>query len=100
MNATIDLPVERIREFCRRNHIAKLSVFGSALRDDFRRESDVDILVEFEPGQVPGFAFFAMQDELSAIIGRTVDLHTPGFLSRYFRDDVMREAEVVCQHLQ
>ena len=95
MNATIDLPVERIGDFCRRNHIAKLSVFGSALHDNFRPDSDVDILVELEPGQVPGFAFFAMQDELSAIIGHTVDLHTPGFLSRYFRDDVMRDAEVV-----
>jgi predicted nucleotidyltransferase len=64
------------------------------LRDDFGPASDVDVLVEFEPGHVPGFAFVDLQEELSAILGRKVDLHTPGSLSRYFRDRVVREALV------
>ena len=88
------LPKDQITEFCRRHHIRKLSFFGSVLRDDFRPESDIDVLVEFEPGHTPGLAFFAMQDELSAILGRKVDLNTPGFLSKYFRDQVLEEAEV------
>ncbi len=88
------LPTETIADFCRRHHICKLSLFGSVLRDDFRPDSDVDVLVEFEPGARTGLAFFAMQDELSAILGRKVDLNTPGFLSKYFRDQVLKEAEV------
>lgn len=92
--AALDLNSERVAEFCRRHHIRKLALFGSVLRDDFTAESDVDVLVEFEDGNTPGLAFFAMQDEFSAIIGRPVDLNTPGFLSRYFRDQVMAEAEV------
>lgn len=63
------------------------------LRDDFTPESDVDVLVEFDPGHVPGLAFFAMESELAAIVGRRVDLNTPGFLSRHFRDRVLAEAE-------
>ena len=66
--------------------------FGSVLRDDFGPESDVDVLVEFEPGHTPGWDFFGMQDELTAIIGRRVDLNTPNFLSRYFRDEVVAGA--------
>ena len=92
--AALDLNSERVAEFCRRHHIRKLALFGSVLRDDFTAESDVDVLVEFEDGNTPGLAFFAMQDEFSAIIGRPDDLNTPGFLSRYFRDQVMAEAEV------
>ena len=91
----IDIPRERIAEFCRRHHICKLSLFGSILRDDFRPESDIDVLVEFEPEARTGFAFFAMQEELSAILGRKVDLNTVGFLSEYFRDEVLEEAEVL-----
>jgi len=90
----ISFPKERIAEFCRRHHIRKLAIFGSALRPDFRADSDIDVLVEFEPGQVPGLAFFAMADELSAILGRKVDLNTPECLSRYFRDKVLQEAQV------
>lgn len=86
---------EQIAEFCRRNHIRRLSFFGSVLRDDFGPESDLDMLVEFEPGHVPGLAFFGMQGELSELLGREVDLNTPGFLSRHFRDQVVRDAEVV-----
>lgn len=79
--------------FCKRNHVRRLAFFGSVLRDDFGPESDVDVLVEFEPGHVPGFAFFELQEELGAIFGRRVDLHTKGSLSRYFRDEVDREAQ-------
>jgi predicted nucleotidyltransferase len=92
--ARIQIPRERIAAFCRTHHIRKLALFGSVLRDDFGPQSDVDVLVEFEPGHVPGLAFFGMADELSALLGRRVDLHTPQFLSRYFRDRVMGEAEV------
>lgn len=90
----IDFPQERIAEFCRRNRIARLSLFGSILREDFRPGSDVDVLVEFEPGSAPGLAFFAMQEELSALFGHRVELHTPSFLSHYFREKVKREAQV------
>jgi predicted nucleotidyltransferase len=92
--AKIDIPAEGVRAFCRRHHIRKLSLFGSVLRNDFLPDSDVDVIVEFELGHVPGLDFFAMQDELSAILGRTVDLNTPGFLSSHFRDRVLAEAEV------
>jgi len=94
MNNNLLIPKDEIAEFCKRHHILKLSIFGSALRDDFAPDSDVDVLVEFEKGYEPGFAFFDMQDELSKLLGRKVDLHTPGFLSRYFRDKVLKEAEV------
>jgi hypothetical protein len=92
--AQIPFPKERIAEFCRRHHIKKLAIFGSVLRADFRADSDIDVLVEFEPGQTPGLAFFAMQEELSTILGRKVDLNTPQCLSRYFRDKVLQEAVV------
>lgn len=82
-----------LKDFCRRHHIRRLAFFGSVLRDDFTPTSDVDVLVEFEPGHVPGLAFFEMQDELSRILGRRVDLNTPGGLSPYFRDRVVAEAE-------
>lgn len=85
---------ERLAGFCRRNHIRRLALFGSVLRDDFRPDSDVDVLVEFEPGHVPGLRFFALERELSEILERKVDLNTPGFLSPYFRRRVLDEAEV------
>ena len=84
-----------IAAFCRRHHIRRLSLFGSVLRDDFGPESDVDVLVAFEPGQTPGFAFAALQDELSEIIGRRVDLNTSACLSRHFRVEVLAEAEIL-----
>ncbi len=85
----------KIAEFCRRNHIRSLALFGSVLRNDFRPDSDVDVLVEFEPGKTPGFDFFRMQEDLSAMIGRRVDLLTIGFISPYIRDKVQREAQVI-----
>ena len=93
--AKVNIPRDAIAAFCRRHAIHKLSLFGSILRDDFGPESDIDVLVEFEPGQVPGLAFFGMQDELSDLLGRPVELHTSNFLSRYFRNRVMAEAELV-----
>jgi uncharacterized protein len=90
----IKIPKDKIAEFCRRHRIRKLSLFGSILREDFGPDSDIDVLVEFEPGATPGFAFFGLQEELSQMFSRRVDLNTPGFLSDYFRDEVMREAEV------
>jgi predicted nucleotidyltransferase len=82
-----------IAAICRRHHVRRLALFGSVLRDDFTPDSDVDVLVEFEPGHVPGFAFFDLQEELSGLLGRKVDLHTPGSLSRYFRERVVSEAQ-------
>ena len=84
-----------LAEFCRRHAIRRLSLFGSALRDDFRDDSDLDILVEFEPGKTPGLAFFGIQDDLTALFGREVDLNTAGWLSPYFRDEVIRSARVI-----
>lgn len=95
MVARIPMPKEEIVRFCRRHHIRRLALFGSVVRDDFGPDSDVDVLVQFEPGKAPGWEFFEMQDELTGILGRTVDLNTPGFLSRYFRDQVLAEAETV-----
>jgi predicted nucleotidyltransferase len=89
----IDLDREKIAEFCRRNHIRRLALFGSVLREDFRPDSDVDILVEFEPGKTPGLRFFGLQAELTELLGRPVDLNTPRFLSPYFRSRVLQEAE-------
>jgi len=87
---------KKIADFCRRHHINSLAIFGSALREDFTPESDVDILVEFEAGHVPGFfRLFEMEEELSTLFdGRKVDLRTPEDLSRYFRDRVLAQAEV------
>ena len=91
----IDLPKDKIAEFCKRNHIRKLSLFGSALRSDFRPGSDIDVLVEFETGHVPGLNFFTMEIELSQLLGQKVDLNTPQFLSRYFREQVLAESEAL-----
>lgn len=88
------IPQEQIRQLCRQYHIKKLAFFGSILGENFRQDSDVDILVEFEDAYVPGFDFFVIQEELTKLIGRSVDLHTPGFLSPYFREKVIELAEV------
>ena len=92
----ISMPAEKIAEFCKRNGIRKLSLFGSALRDDFRPDSDVDLLVEFREGATPSLLDLSrMERELSAVLGgRKVDLRTPQELSRYFRDEVLSTASV------
>ena len=94
MAARINTDSQEIAEFCRRHHIRMLAFFGSVLREDFGPDSDVDVLVEFEPGHVPGLALFSMEEELSRILRRKVDLNTRGFLSPYFRDRVLSEAEI------
>jgi len=95
MNSTIVMPKDAIAAFCREHGIQRLAVFGSALRADFRPDSDIDMLVEFEPDQVPGlFGIARMERELSVLLGgRKVDLRTPQDLSRYFRQRVLEEAE-------
>lgn len=93
MTLAITVNHQKIHQFCRKHHIRRLAFFGSVLRTDFDTESDVDVLVEFEPGHTPGLKFFAIQDELSKILGRNVDLNTPQFLCSYFRKDVMAGAE-------
>jgi len=91
----IEVPRDRISEFCKRNHIRKLSLFGSVLRGDFGENSDVDVLIEFESGHGTGFFGLArMERELSSILGRKVDLRTPQELSKYFRDEVLSQAEI------
>ena len=91
----LNIPKDRIAEFCHRHHIVKLSLFGSVLRDDFRPDSDVDVLVEFEPGYKIGlFGMAGLEMDLSEMFGRRVDLRTLEDLSRYFRNEVVQSAEV------
>ncbi len=89
----VEIKTTQLAGFCLRHHIRRLALFGSALTDEFGADSDIDVLVEFEEGHVPGLAFFAMQDELSEMLGRKVDLNTPAFLSRHFRDEVVAQAQ-------
>jgi len=91
----VKVPNGKLVDFCKRNHIRKLSFFGSVLTERFRPDSDVDVLVEFETGKGPGFfELSGMEIELSELFGRQVDLRTPKELSRYFRDQVMASAQV------
>ncbi len=95
MSPRIQVDREQIAAFCRRHHIRKLSLFGSVLREDFRDDSDVDVLIEFEPGHAVGLIRLAgLERELSQLVGRKVDLRTPAELSRYFRKQVLDTAEV------
>lgn len=87
---------EQIDEFCRRHHIHRLSIFGSALRDDFGPESDVDLLVEFQPGHSPGWDIIDVEEDLSRMLGgRKVDLVNPRYLNRRLRDRVLESAELL-----
>jgi len=95
VKAAIDIPQQQIADFCQRNHITKLALFGSVLRDDFGPKSDVDVLVEFDPEHIPGWAFISMQDELAEIFQREVDLLTFAGISKYIRKKVLREAQTV-----
>ncbi len=96
MNKNIVIAEEEIREFCERHYIRRLAIFGSALRDDFGLDSDVDVLVDFMPGHTPGFfKLFEMEEELSGLLGgHKIDMRTPEDLSRYFRDKVVAAAQV------
>ncbi len=95
MSPRIQIDRNRLAGFCQERGIRRLAFFGSVLRPDFRPDSDVDVLVEFEPGRTPDlFTMAEMQLDLSELLGRRVDLRTPRDLSRYFRDDVVQSAEV------
>lgn len=92
----IEIPEDKIAEFCRRHQIRKLALFGSILGDEFGPESDVDVLVEFTPEGIPGlFEFEGMQIELAEMLGWKVDLNTAGFLSKWFRAEVVARAQVL-----
>ncbi len=94
--ANIALPQGAIADFCSRHHIHRMALFGSVLRDDFRADSDIDVLVEFEPGHRIGLiGLGCVASELSTLLGREVDLNTYKMLSPYFRENVLREAETV-----
>ena len=96
MLKTMSFDQKQIADFCRRHHIRKLAFFGSVLGDDFGPDSDIDVLVEFEPGHTPGLAFIRMQDELSEILGgRQVDLVTKEFLNYRIRDQILEDMNVV-----
>jgi uncharacterized protein len=91
----IDIPQDKIADFCRKHRIKRLALFGSILRDDFTPDSDIDVLVEFEPGARVGLITLAgIEIELSELLGHKVDLNTPGFISPYYRDRVLAEAQV------
>jgi len=95
MNQQVLAPKEEIAEFCRRHHIRKLSLFGSVLRDDFRPDSDIDVLVEFEPGHAVGFEIIDMEEELSRLFGgHKVDIVQEKYLNRWLRPRVLASAEV------
>lgn len=95
MNSQVSIPKDQIAAFCVGHGIKRLSIFGSALRSDFGPDSDIDVLVEFEPDRIPGlFGFAGMELELTRMLGRKVDLRTPEDLSRYFRQEVLAEAQI------
>jgi len=97
MKTSIDIPKDKIADFCRRHRVRKLALFGSVLRADFGPESDVDVVVEFEAGVPVGlFKLYDLEQELSEVLGgRKVDINTPNSLSKYFRDEVLAKAEVL-----
>ena len=95
MTSQIDIDRAKLEKLCRKYLIQRLSFFGSVIRDDFSHDSDIDILVEFLPEARVGLSFFSLQEELSLLVGRQVDLSTPGFLSPRIRDKVASEARPV-----
>lgn len=100
METKLQLPVDSITDFCVRYRIQRLAVFGSILSSDFNADSDIDVLVEFESGYAPGFlGFTEMQNQLTDLLGRPVDLNTPSSLSRYFRQNVLDNAQVIYQEV-
>jgi predicted nucleotidyltransferase len=98
MGVAIPIPHDRLAAVCRRHHIRRLSLFGSALREDFGPESDVDVLVEFESGHTPGREIVTIQDEISELLGRMAGLGTPNELSSHTRDRVLASAQVIYEH--
>src|SRR5574341_795590 len=98
MIESLALPYDQLAKFCQQYHIRKLMLFGSVLRADFGPDSDVDALVEFEPEHIPGWEIVSIQDALSALVGRPVDLVTPNALSPHIRERILRRAQVVYEH--
>jgi len=93
---TITIPREQIAEFCRRHHIRRLSLFGSVLRDDFRSDSDVDVLVEWEPGHTPGWDIVTIEKKFGTLFGgRQVDMLNPKYINRRLRDEILGTAELI-----
>ena len=92
MDLEVLLSSHPLKDFCQKHHIRQLSFFGSVVRDDFGPQSDIDVLVEFEPDHIPGYDFFSMEAELSQLLGRKVDLETINFLSPEIRHTVLSEA--------
>lgn len=95
----IPLPHEAIRVFCEKHHIIRMWLFGSVLRDDFRADSDVDVLVEFDPAYIPGWKIVSMQAELSEIIGREAQFSMPDALSQHIRPRIMDTAQVIYERV-
>ena len=96
MNPQLSVPKDAIRAFCRTHSVRQLSVFGSAVRDDFGQDSDVDVLIDIAPGSRVGLVKLQrMRDELAVIFGRPVDLLTPDGLNRHIKDEVLRSAEII-----
>jgi predicted nucleotidyltransferase len=94
MGPHLSIDREAVSAFCRRHHIARLALFGSVLRDDFRPDSDIDVLVEFQPGHVPGLRFVSIEREFSELLhGRRIDMVTPKFLNARIRDQVLKNSE-------
>src|SRR5215204_1791824 len=95
MRARIAVDQDRLSEFCRRHHIHKLAFFGSVLRDDFASDSDVDVLYEFEEGFAPGWEITAIEEELTSILGRKVDLVPFKYLNPRIKDHILSDAEII-----
>ena len=96
MNPTVAIDKDAVSAFCRRHHIKRLALLGSVLREDFRPDSDIDVLVEFQPGHVPGLKFVTIEREFSELLhGRRVDMITPKFLNARIRDQVLSSAEAL-----
>lgn len=92
----IDVPRQQLADLCRRHHVRRLAFFGSVLRDDFRPDSDIDVLVEIDPGKtVTFFTLARLENDLADMLGRRVDLHVPRMLHPYLRDKVLSQAEDV-----
>jgi hypothetical protein len=95
IETAVPIPYAEVATFCEKHHITRMWLFGSILGDAFRPDSDIDVLVEFDPEHVPGLAYFGMPAELSEIFGRPVDFHTPEGLSKYIKQRVMASARVI-----
>jgi uncharacterized protein len=95
VQTAISIPYEDVANFCEKYYIARLWLFGSVLRDDFRDDSDIDVLVEFDPAHIPGWNIVSMQDELSSILGREVEVSMPDALSKHIKPHIMQSARVI-----